>query len=96
MSKTRREVRRGQGNGLGVKSAHPLIGDDEAVRDLRVLHRRPPQEAQHVKHLLVLREAGEPLARGIVQLNVLAEDGKVGLLGEDLRVVVAEHVDRAA
>jgi hypothetical protein len=60
---------RGEGDG-----SHRLVVRNEADADLRVLHGRAPQKAQGVEDALVLLLAREPLARGVVQFDVVGED----------------------
>ena len=96
----RREAGRRTGRREGGKSerggAHRAVGRDEAVRDLGVLHGGAAEEAQRVEHALVVLDPAQPHARRVVQLDALGEDGEVGLLLEELRVVAARVDDAAA
>ena len=76
--------------------ADDVVAHGHPEGDLGVLHRGAAEEAERVEDAAVLRQPLQPLARRVVQLHVRAEDGQVGLLGEERRVVLAEDVDRAA
>mmetsp|Transcript_7213 Transcript_7213/g.18714 ORF Transcript_7213/g.18714 Transcript_7213/m.18714 type:complete len:439 (-) Transcript_7213:87-1403(-) len=89
-----------------VEAAHPQLGRpsdadhvvryDEAVGDLRLDHGGGAEEAEHLEDALVWVHPRQPLPRRVPQLDVLAEDAKVGLVSEEACVVTSERIDRLA
>ena len=76
--------------------AHGAAIDADAVRELRVVHRHAPREAQQVKHRRVLPDPGQPLPTGPVQLDRIVEESEVLRLDEEPGIIGTQRVYQLA